>query len=428
MPLVRSSNHQTPTTSASQPDLKPCPRSNFTQGHNDWFQVTSPTRIENFDICPDCYNNSFRNTRYASCISRGPAKPANIACACDFSMSWTRIAYTWLFAQNQPDLRLLGELSRLQPDSDGACPNANIDDPEVAKGGKPSVARTWYSLQDPSTGTLLDELTACSHCVAHINTIFPILRHIFKPVANGRRVDATCDLMTGGVGQQRFLEYIDQMAQAAHSATETGALNLSRLISYVKKWAPVPICTGANLVTSGQKQFCLPSTVPEFTACEECTVKHILPLLSPANTAPALLAGFSARDSHPNGFFCDLFSPRLQAYFADACRTGDADKYRRQLTDRFNKAQEIDARITRMRTECAQLKRQSQMHMNQMAVAKSAATMANRSWSVGVWTGVPFDWSATNAEMAKANEKAMQAAILEDGITDLQQEWIQNWK
>lgn len=389
MPLVRSSNHQ-----SSQPDLKPCPRPNFTQGHNDWLQVTSPRHIENFDICPDCYNTSFRNTRYAPCISRGPAKPANDSCACDFSMSWTRIAYTWLFAQNQPDLQLLGELSRLQPGSDGACPNTNTDDAEVAKGGKPSVARTWYSLQDPLTGTLLDELTACSHCVAHINTIFPILRRIFVPVANGRRIHATCDLMVGGAGQQRCLEYIDQIAQVAHSAMETGTLNLSPLISYVKKWAPVPICPGGQLVT-GRKQTSLPSTVPEFTACEECTLKHIIPLLSSSGTAPALLTDISTQTIHPNGFFCDLFSPRLQGYFADACRTGDAERYRRQLTDRFNKAQELDARISRMKGECALLKRQSQAHMNMMAVAKSAAVVANRSWSVGGWIGVPVSSSVS---------------------------------
>jgi len=30
--------------------------------------------------------------------------------------------------------------------------------------------------------------------------------------------------------------------------------------------------------------------------------------------------------------------------------------------------------------------------------------------------------------MAKANEKAMQAAVIEDGITDLENEWVQYWK
>jgi len=41
---------------------------------------------------------------------------------------------------------------------------------------------------------------------------------------------------------------------------------------------------------------------------------------------------------------------------------------------------------------------------------------------------VQIDWGITNVEMAKANEKAMQAAILQDSMTDLENEWIRYWK
>ncbi|KAA8612595.1 hypothetical protein A1F94_006976 [Pyrenophora tritici-repentis] len=44
------------------------------------------------------------------------------------------------------------------------------------------------------------------------------------------------------------------------------------------------------------------------------------------------------------------------------------------------------------------------------------------------WIGPPIDWSVTNAHMAKANEKNMQAAVIEDNMTALEKEWNQFWQ
>jgi hypothetical protein len=34
----------------------------------------------------------------------------------------------------------------------------------------------------------------------------------------------------------------------------------------------------------------------------------------------------------------------------------------------------------------------------------------------------------TNAQMAKASEKAMQAAIIQDNMTAMEREWVDHWK
>jgi hypothetical protein len=193
---------------------------------------------------------------------------------CDFSFLWVRLAYMWLFQQGQPDLSLLGEISSIQRDKDGICPNFNMEDTEVKKGGKPAVTRTWYSLRDPKTGSLVEEMTACSDCVAHINIIFPCLKRIFAPVADGQALLATCDLMTQGNGQQRCLEYVDKIASVAEITLETKTRDVTPLIDFVKKWAPVPVCQKGNSV-KGEKQYCLSSMASEFTACEDCYLKHV---------------------------------------------------------------------------------------------------------------------------------------------------------
>ncbi|EFQ86680.1 hypothetical protein PTT_18016 [Pyrenophora teres f. teres 0-1] len=432
MPLVRPPLPPRPSSaSANQqttegPPLKPCPRSSYVKGHKDWLQVVSPKTIPNFDICPDCYNTSFRNTRYGSLMRVGPAKPAGMSCQCDFSMSWIRVAYIWLYQQGQPDLSLLGAVAGIQPDKDGICPNLNLEDAQVKQGGKPAVTRTWYCLHDPQTGAPVEELTACSHCVSHVSTIFPCLSRIFVPVANGQKLLATCDLMGIGDAQLRGLVYLDQIMRTAISTLETKTRDLGSLIEFIRKWGPIPICRQGKGVCN-EKQYSLPTTVPEFTACEECYHRHILPLYS-ESPKPAFLSHIKEERVKEGGFRCDLFSPRLQGYFNDAVRTNDVATFRQKLVARNEKMREIEMQLARMKQECQHLKIQGNMHMNQVRVAQAQARIASNQWMVTGWIGPPIDWSETNAHMAKANEKKIQAAVIEDNMTALVNEWDRFWK
>ncbi|RMZ67434.1 ser arg-related nuclear matrix [Pyrenophora seminiperda CCB06] len=431
MPLVRPPLPPRPSSaSANQqstevPTLKACPRPSFVEGHNDWLQVVSPKTIPNFDICPDCYNTSFRNTRYGSLMRVGPAKPAGLPCACDFSMAWIRLAYLWLYQQNQADLSLLGAVAGIQPDKDGICPNLNLQDAQVKQGGKPSVTRTWYCVRDPQTGAPVEELTACSHCVSHVSTIFPCLSNIFVPVENGQKLLATCDLMSLGDAQQRGLEYLDQIAKTADSTVKTKTRDLGSLVEYIRKWGPVSVCRKGKGVWN-ERQYSLPSTVPEFTACEECYQKHIFPLYS-QSPRPAILSHIQAEGPKEGGFLCDLFSPRLQGYFNDAVRTNDLGTFRQKLMARNEKMREVDMQLVRMMQECKQLKMQGNAHMSQMRISQMQAVSASTRMLATGWYGPPIDWTMTNAQMAKANEKNMEAAIIEDKMTALKNEWAQFW-
>jgi hypothetical protein len=293
----------------------------------------------------------------------------------------------WLFQQGQPDLSLLGEVAGIQRDKDGVCPNFNMEDPEVQKGGRPAVKRTWYCLRDPKTGSMVEEMTACSDCVAHINVIFPCLRRMFAPIADGQALLATCDLMTQGNGQQRCLEYVDKIASVAESTLNTKERDVTPLIDFVKKWAPVPVCQKGKLV-QGEKQYSFATMGSDFTACEDCYLKHVEPLYS-NSPQPAILSQFRAEGPHPNGFMCDLFSPRLQGYFTDACRTNDLSTLRQKVQARYNKRQELDIQLGRMKQEFQQLKMQENMHMNQMRIAQSQARMASTQWSVSGWSAPP---------------------------------------
>ncbi|KAI1668227.1 hypothetical protein L13192_07363 [Pyrenophora tritici-repentis] len=356
----------------------------------------------------------------------GPAKPAGISCQCDFSLSWIRIAYIWLYRQGQPDLSLLGAVAGIQPDKDGICPNLNLEDAQVKQGGKPAVTRTWYCLRDPQSGAPVEELTACSHCVSNVSTIFPCLSRIFVPVANGQRLLATCDLMSLGDAQLRSLEYLDQIAKTAASTLDTKTRDLGPLVEYIRKWGPVPICRKGKEVFN-EKRYSLPTTVPEFTACEECYHRHILPLYS-ESPKPAFLSHIKEEGVKEGGFMCDLFSPRLQGYFNDAVRTNDTDTFRQKLMARNERMREIKMQLVRMKQECQQLKMQGNMHMSQMRIAQMQATSQSTSWMATGWIGPPIDWSVTNAHMAKANEKNMQAAVIEDNMTALEKEWNQFWQ
>lgn len=260
MPLIRAPPQQSASSpSVAQhakqlPTLGECPRPNFVAGHSDWLQIVWPKPFPDFDICPDCYNTSFRNTRYGPCISTAAPKPENVSTRCDFSDLWNRVAYAWLYTQITPDLTLMGSVSEIQHDEDGACPNLNLDDPEVKKGGKPAMTRKWYCLHDPKLDMLIEDVTVCSDCVAHVNLICPGLNGIFRPVENGQKLLATCDLMMLGDGQARCVDYLDQIINVAENALQTGVRDVTPLVDYIKKWANIPFCKKGGVV-AGETQY-----------------------------------------------------------------------------------------------------------------------------------------------------------------------------
>jgi hypothetical protein len=335
MPLVKPSLPPRPSSGSTAeqqkgqpPVLAPCPRSTFATGQTDWYNITTPKTFEGVDICPSCYNATFRNTPYARCLTRAPPKHKDVATRCDHSESWNRAATFWLFSQGAPDLNLLGTVAALPPDEDGYCPNISMHYPEPQREDRPTATRTWYCLTDPTTGALIEDLTVCSACVARMNVIFPSLRGIFRSVANGQKVQATCDLLTAKNNGNRGDNYFDKLMETAKQHLETGNLDTLPLANYVKKWAPIPICVRGESTAPGTKSWTFPTSIPNYAACEECYTYHILPLLESDNP-PSILKEMKP-NTYPNGFVCDLYSPRLIQWFKDAVASYNLETYKQR--------------------------------------------------------------------------------------------------
>lgn len=392
MPLVKPSLPPRASSSVDQPEqpsptFGPCPRTNFVSGVTNWFHITTPKPFPDVDICEDCYNTSFRNTRYGRCISQSPPKPTDLATRCDFSDNWNRIAYLWLWSQESPDLTLLGSTASVPHDE--VCPNLNLQDPaaDVQKPGKPSATRTWYCLPDPSTGLLIEDLTVCSDCVARINHIFPCLDRIFQPVANGQKLEATCDLITARDSSTREQEYVSQIFDTALETLKTRTRDLRPLADFLKKWAPIPTCSKGQNTPPGTRSYTFPKSMPYYAACEECYTKHVLPLLE-SGSPPVILKEMSPTVC-PNGFVCDLYSPRLLQYFRDACSSYNIETYKQRILARETKMQEYNVKLEQMALQLQQFNRQSRIYQMQMQSARSQETVRSMQWNSSVYRAPP---------------------------------------
>ena len=395
MPLIKpptpSSTPQASSSTTKQvPPFAACPRPNFVEGKEDWLQITSPKHFTNFDICPDCYNTSFKPTAYAQFISPAPPRPQVVSTRCDFSDLWIRIAWAWLFSQGAPDLSLLGQVAEIQ-DSEGACPNlAQISSGESSRDGdneKPSTTRTWYCLLNPQTGSLIEDLTVCSDCISHIYTICPCLRGIFAAAAGGQPCLATCDLMISG--EARTLMYMDQIIDVAETTISTGTRDVEPLTSFVRKWAAIPTC-GKFKRVQGQKCYSIPTQVPEWTICEECYITHVEPLStstsspSSASSPSPILPQISASPyPPPSGFTCQLYSARLQQYFADALSTSDLGGLRTKILARDRKLQETKQELERLKLALAQQRMQMKAHQDMALIAQQSAFSSSLAWQMG---------------------------------------------
>lgn len=251
-----------------------------------------------------------------------------MATRCDHSDLWNRAATFWLFSQNESDLNLLGSVAALPPDEDGYCPNINMQYPEVETKDRPTATRTWYCLADTSTGSLIEDLTVCSACVARVNIILPSLRGIFRPVADGQRLQATCDLLTAKDNGNRGEHYLDKMIDTAMQHMKTGTLDTRPLTDYIKKWATIPVCVNGQPTQQHTKGWTFPSSIPSYAVCEECYTHHVLPQLE-SDSPPTILREMTAQ-TFPAGFICDLYSPRLLQWFKDACASNDLQAYKQR--------------------------------------------------------------------------------------------------
>ncbi|UPX13191.1 uncharacterized protein EKO05_0003714 [Ascochyta rabiei] len=313
-------------------------------------------------------------------------------------------------------------------DQEGVCPNLNLQDAsvEVQKQGKPTETRTWYCLSDPANGSLIEDLTVCSDCVARLYHIFPCLNRIFQPVANGQKLPATCDLLTARDIGTRGEEYINQIIETALETLETRTRDMRSLAKYVKKWAPIPICAKAQHAPHGTPSYTFPQSIPNFAACQECYTKHALPLLE--SDAPPIVLKEMKPSMSPTGFICDLYSPRLLQYFKDACASYNLDTYKQRLLTREAKMQEYNLKLEQMKLQHQQFQRQMRIYKTQQQMEQSSATIRSMQWSTSAYYAPPVDFSRVNAAMNKSHEAMMQAEMVEENMKMLRKEWADLWE
>jgi hypothetical protein len=190
-----------------------------------------------------------------------------------------------------------------------------------------------------------------------------------------------------GAGGDRSEAYLNQLVDTASRALQTGTLDTLPLITYIKKWAPIPVCLKSNSNTSGYPYYTLPTSIPGYAACEECYTTHILPLLTSASSPPWLAE--IQKIPNPHGFVCDLYSPRLQRFFTDACRTGDLATYRQRLEEREAKLREYNSRLAHMQLQVQQWQSQARMNKMQMETETNQARLVSMQWSASPWIAPP---------------------------------------
>lgn len=191
-----------------------------------------------------------------------------------------------------------------------------------------------------------------------------------------------------GDGQARCVDYLDAIIDVAEATMKTGTRDVAPLVTHIRKWAPIPFCPKYNVVEN-RTQYTLPTSVPEFTACEECYTKHIAPLRSKSPLPRVLSQLQSSMPIAGTGFSCDLYSPRLQKYFADAVTTNDLASYRQKLIARNNKLQETKLQLERMGQEHRQLQVQSDMHMQLMLNEARSAASQSLAWTMSSYQAPP---------------------------------------
>jgi len=181
----------------------------------------------------------------------------------------------------------------------------------------------------------------------------PGLTNVFAPAAGGQKVLATCDLMMLGYGTTRCLSYLDQIMEAGENSLKTGTLSITPLLRYFRKWGLVPICQRESK-TNGGKCYTIPSVGPDWTACEECYLTHVEPVLS---TSPVLRDITSSTPA--TGFTCTMYTPRLRSYFQAYLSTADAASLRHNVRARTQKLADSKRQLETLQLEHQNLKKQA---------------------------------------------------------------------
>ncbi|KAF2017076.1 hypothetical protein BU24DRAFT_388031 [Aaosphaeria arxii CBS 175.79] len=299
--------------------------------HDDWYTLEG---CPNFDICPDCYNGVFADTRFSSYFR--PVRRYN-ARFCDFSSPWMRLAWLLTTKQGRKEPDLLYSLSAIA-DMNPPCPN----DRELA-------GVEWYGIADPRDGLHVRNFRVCPCDLKMTEALFPSIYGYMTRLPRASQYGSTrptlCSLR---VDSERFPKYLDLLVEIDEEARRKSRdPDIQRFIAMARDNAFREECPRDQAIANKPWHY-IPS-LPEFTVCEECYSEVVWPAIQERSPIAKLFSRNTqlVKGEEPSGSSCCLYSPRMRRIFSRASDDNDFNYLKRKAMER----KRVESRVGREKSE-----------------------------------------------------------------------------
>ncbi|KAM0335691.1 hypothetical protein ACHAQA_000741 [Verticillium albo-atrum] len=305
-----------------------CPRTKGVAGKQDWLCLP---RCDNFNICPDCYTGVFANTAFRNefmpMLFRSTDKPI----ACDFGSSpWYRIAWLLTVKSHQPDLRLFHQIAKIAQSQ--PCP------------GDRTVARAWYSIQNPRGEGTLPDFAVCYECAKTIEVLLPSLTGVFIPTHATANPTRNCCAMRYHPDRKRFVLYFDAMETTSDKAIATTSTpNIPSLAKTIDRISVFAECREDRPVA--EENWHMMQYLPELTVCGDCFDDVVRPRMA---QDCQISQQFYQRPHRLPMATCQLYSDRMREVYKKACRRGDIKYLESKVLERQKIEAGIHAELARL--------------------------------------------------------------------------------
>lgn len=312
------------------PDLRQCPRINFTTRYRDWRTLTP---FKDFLICPTCYESQFANTMYRNEFVHATEIDPNVKANCVYgAMLWYNVAYFYTRAFKKTSLALLRTMFKRDEELRLPC------------SGPMRVPGRWFTVQDPVTARPVNKFTTCEQCTTAISVLFPRLNGILQD-NNPTQHDTTniCSLYYEPE-RKRLWKYIGVLESVNNEAAETNLpVDVNDFINKILDVSRYDECK-RDIPVRGRKWYWM-RTIPNFVVCQECFEEAVYPVV---NTYRSVAGDFYKEPKELAMAACHLYSKRMRDIFLRSCQANDKDYLQQKLQEREDIAADITNQIKRL--------------------------------------------------------------------------------
>lgn len=353
-----------------------CPRTTPQTGHQDW----SITRAgpSSLVICPTCRQtwSSFHDFAYRHLIP-APRSLTEQPTRCTFTDPWNKLAWRELQTMRKPDIDVLYDLAD------------NLVDEEACPDNTATSRRTWYRIEDPSTGDQVSGFDVCGTCFTNIDILWPSSADLFQK-SNSRHSNAKRLCALRPSSGRRFGLYTNLLAEMSSPqarASRKSVEETRNLIGLIQELRDIRECRRDKMLED-EHWHIIPS-LEEFTVCEDCFEDVVQPAIRQGSsiaskferrsrrlrkTDPGSRRGSRSedvaakphRDHHhhqhhhqggtnpgekdnddndaeqiPKLLSCQLYSKRMRTVFAEACKNEDMKLLEDKAWDRYDAEREL---------------------------------------------------------------------------------------